>query len=115
MTDFARILANGRFPQQTRFQSLSLAPTKLDAQSEWEAGQTIPLLITLACGGGAAVLSQLSNGVLASLWVCVFGVCAWIAVRRVGCTYQAAFVAALVHEGLSHDEAEAVYQKRYAD
>jgi hypothetical protein len=115
MTDFARILANGRFPQQTRLQSLSLAPTKLDAQAEWEAGQTIPLLITLALGGSAAVMSQLSNGLLASLWIGIFGVCAWIAVRRVGCTYHAAFVAALVHEGLSPDEAEALYQRRYAD
>jgi hypothetical protein len=89
--------------------------TKLDAQAEWEAGQTIPLLITLACCGGAAVMSQLNNGLLASLWVGVFGVCAWFAVRRVGCTYQAAFVAALEHEGLSPEDAEAVYQSRYGD
>jgi hypothetical protein len=115
MTDFARTFATGRFPQQRRLQRVAGAPTKLDAQAQWEAVQTIPLLLTLVAAGAAAVLSQLNTGFSSTIWVAIFGFCALLAVRRVGRTYRQVFIAALMAEGVSADQAEAVYQTRYAD
>jgi hypothetical protein len=91
--------------------------TKLDAQAQWEAGQTIPLMITLMVAGVAAVASQLSDagGVTSTLWVGVFGLCGLAALTRVGRSYHKVFVSALVAEGFSEDEAESAYQARYRD
>jgi hypothetical protein len=93
------------------------ADTKLEAQAQWEANQTLPLLITLLIAGISAVLSQMvavgQNGSL--IWIALFGACALSAVTRVGRSYRQAFVRAHIVAGLDADSAEALYQGRYAD
>jgi hypothetical protein len=91
--------------------------TKLEAQAQWEAGQTMPLLVTLLLAGASAVLSQIGfDGAAGSpMWIGVFGICAVSAFARVSRNYQKAFVAALVAKGLCKEEAEAAYQARYHD
>lgn len=115
MTDFARTIANGRFPQQRSLQRVAGAATKLDAQAQWEAAQALPLLVTLLIAAAAAILSQLSSGLTSTIWVAVFGFVGLVAVRQVNRTYRQAFLSALIAEGVSPDQAEEVYQKRYAD
>jgi hypothetical protein len=91
--------------------------TKLDAQAQWEASQTIPLMITLMAAGVAAVASQLADAgsVTSTFWVAVFGVCGLAALGRVGRSYHKVFVSACVAHGRSAEEAENDYQARYLD
>jgi hypothetical protein len=93
------------------------AETKLDAQAQWEANQTLPLLITLLVAGVAAVMSQMGSASQsgASIWIVAFGLCAASALARVGTSYHDAFVRALMAQGLDQASAEADFQSRYAD
>jgi hypothetical protein len=91
--------------------------TKLEAQAQWEASQTIPLMITLMVAGVAAVASQFTTpgGATSTFWVGVFGVCGLAALSRVGRSYHKVFVSALIAEGLGEADAESAYQARYRD
>jgi hypothetical protein len=93
------------------------ANTKLDAQAQWEASQTLSLLVTLLVAGFAAVMSQVGGDGQASspVWVALFGICALSALTRVGRSYRQAYVRACVTNGIDVDSAEDAYQNRYAD
>jgi hypothetical protein len=99
------------------YQGPLVADTKLAAQGQWEASQTLPLLATLVVAGASAVLSQigLDGGPGSPVGIAVFGVCLVLVVKRVGRSYRDVFIGAEMANGLSRDEAEADYQSRYAD
>jgi hypothetical protein len=93
------------------------ATTKLDAQAQWEAKQTIPLMITLMVAGLAAVASQMADvdSWASFLWIGVFAVCGLGALARVGHSYHRVFTKACLQGGMTAFEAEEAYQGRYRD
>lgn len=93
------------------------AITKLDAQAQWEASQTIPLMITLMVAGVAAVASQMTgvDSWASIMWIVVFAVCGLGALVRVGHSYHRVFTKACLQNGMTAHEAEEAYQGRYRD
>lgn len=115
MTDFPAISRQQPISWTGAFRGPLNVATKLDAQAQWEAMQTLPLIMTLLAGGIAAIMSQLTAG--DSTYICIggFGLSAMAALRLVFRSYRAVFIDALVSGGLTREQAEAQYQARYND